>query len=139
LPPTRRAISVVWRSYGQDGDGYGIYAQRYNSTGAAQEGETAVNNYTTSNQTRRHGGDRLGRRLHRRLEKLSRGRQRYWSLRRWACSRSMIKKLLALGNKHERSWRGADPGHTISNCHLDGCGAILGSRRHLLAAILREL
>ena len=30
---------VSWSSYGQDGSGYGIYAQRYNAAGVAQGGE----------------------------------------------------------------------------------------------------
>jgi hypothetical protein len=39
---------VVWESYGQDGDHYGIYAQRFNSSGTAQGSEFAVNTATTS-------------------------------------------------------------------------------------------
>ncbi|MBI3469401.1 MAG: choice-of-anchor D domain-containing protein [Planctomycetes bacterium] len=34
---------VVWQSYFQDGDGYGVYAQRYNAAGATQGGEFRVN------------------------------------------------------------------------------------------------
>ncbi|MCX7399769.1 MAG: cadherin domain-containing protein [Planctomycetales bacterium] len=41
---------VTWSSYGQDGSGYGVYAQRYNAAGVAQGGEFRVNTYTTSNQ-----------------------------------------------------------------------------------------
>ncbi len=41
---------VVWQSQGEDGDGYGIYAQRYNSSGMAQGGEFRVNTYTAGNQ-----------------------------------------------------------------------------------------
>ncbi|NOT16423.1 MAG: hypothetical protein HOP21_12830, partial [Methylotenera sp.] len=41
---------VTWTSNGQDGDGYGIYAQRYDASGVAQGGEFQVNTYTTSNQ-----------------------------------------------------------------------------------------
>ena len=41
---------VAWQSYGQDGSGYGIYAQRYNSTGVAQGSEFRVNTYTTGIQ-----------------------------------------------------------------------------------------
>ena len=41
---------VTWNSYGQDGSGYGIYGQRYNSSGVAQGGEFQVNTYTTSFQ-----------------------------------------------------------------------------------------
>jgi len=41
---------VGWQSNNQDGDGYGVFAQRYASTGAPQGGEFRVNTYTTSNQ-----------------------------------------------------------------------------------------
>jgi hypothetical protein len=43
-------FTVVWLSGGQDGSDYGIYAQRYNSVGAAQSGEFRVNTYTTNGQ-----------------------------------------------------------------------------------------
>jgi len=41
---------AVWQSYGQDGAGYGVYAQRYSAAGVAQGGEFKVNTYTTGNQ-----------------------------------------------------------------------------------------
>jgi VCBS repeat-containing protein len=41
---------VVWQSDGQDGSGYGIYAQRYNAAGAAQGSEFRVNTHTTNRQ-----------------------------------------------------------------------------------------
>jgi hypothetical protein len=41
---------VSWMSDGQDGSGFGIYAQRYNNAGVAQGAEFRVNTYTTSNQ-----------------------------------------------------------------------------------------
>ncbi|HUQ69685.1 MAG TPA: hypothetical protein VM165_09190, partial [Planctomycetaceae bacterium] len=41
---------VIWSSFGQDGDVYGIYAQRYNAAGVAQGVEFRVNTYTTSYQ-----------------------------------------------------------------------------------------
>ncbi len=41
---------VVWESKGQDGSGYGIYGQRYNSGGVASGGEFQVNSYTESSQ-----------------------------------------------------------------------------------------
>ena len=41
---------VVWNSHYEDGSGYGVYAQRYNSTGAAQGSEFQVNTYTSGNQ-----------------------------------------------------------------------------------------
>ncbi|MEH2284126.1 MAG: cadherin-like domain-containing protein, partial [Nostoc sp.] len=42
---------ISWTSYGQDGSyDYGIYAQRYNSSGVAQGGEFQVNTTTSSNQ-----------------------------------------------------------------------------------------
>lgn len=41
---------VTWTSDGQDGNGYGIYAQRYNAAGVAQGSEFRVNTTTESNQ-----------------------------------------------------------------------------------------
>jgi len=41
---------VVWQSENQDGDGHGIYAQRYAAWGPAYGGEFQVNTYTTSGQ-----------------------------------------------------------------------------------------
>ncbi len=41
---------VVWQSYGQDGSGYGIYAQLYNASGTEMGSEFQVNTYTTGNQ-----------------------------------------------------------------------------------------
>jgi hypothetical protein len=41
---------VAWQSYRQDGEGYGVYAQRYNAAGLAQGSEFRVNNYTTNAQ-----------------------------------------------------------------------------------------
>ncbi len=41
---------VTWRSEGQDGSGSGIYAQRYNSAGAAVGAEFRVNSYTSNVQ-----------------------------------------------------------------------------------------
>ena len=41
---------VVWESFGQDGSGSGVYAQRYNAAGVAQGSEFLVNTYTTGYQ-----------------------------------------------------------------------------------------
>ncbi len=41
---------VTWHSLGQDGSSYGVYAQRYNAAGVAQESEFRVNTFTTDNQ-----------------------------------------------------------------------------------------
>jgi Ca2+-binding RTX toxin-like protein len=41
---------VTWSSYGQDGSGYGVYAQRYNAAGVAQGSEFLVNTATSYNQ-----------------------------------------------------------------------------------------
>ena len=41
---------VTWDSLGQDGNGFGIFARRYNSTGVAQGNDFQVNVYTTSDQ-----------------------------------------------------------------------------------------
>ncbi len=42
---------VVWTSDVQDGDGYGVYCQRFNSAGVAQGGEFRVNTTTASEQS----------------------------------------------------------------------------------------
>lgn len=42
---------VAWQSFFQDGDVYGIYAQRYNALGAPQGIEFRVNSYTPGTQT----------------------------------------------------------------------------------------
>jgi len=42
---------VSWDSYAQDGDGYGIYAQRVDETGGLQGSLFRVNTYTASSQT----------------------------------------------------------------------------------------
>ncbi|GAB1584220.1 hypothetical protein PPNSA23_41630 [Phyllobacterium phragmitis] len=42
---------VTWQSLGQDGSGYGIYQQRYDSSGAKIEGEKQVNTYTLNDQS----------------------------------------------------------------------------------------
>jgi hypothetical protein len=41
---------VVWESQSQDGNGRGVFAQRYDSAGAALGGEFQVNTYTTGYQ-----------------------------------------------------------------------------------------
>jgi hypothetical protein len=41
---------IAWSSNGADGDGNGIFAQRYDSAGTAVGGEFRVNSFTTSNQ-----------------------------------------------------------------------------------------
>ena len=42
---------VTWHSNGQDGSGYGIYAQRYSADGTAVAGEFQVNTYTSGAQS----------------------------------------------------------------------------------------
>jgi hypothetical protein len=44
-------LAVVWESYGQDGDRYGVYGRRYDSTGIPGP-EFRVNDYTTHHQDR---------------------------------------------------------------------------------------
>jgi hypothetical protein len=46
------AFVVVWLSNTQDGANYGVFAQRYDATGAALGAEFQVNTYTTDNQSR---------------------------------------------------------------------------------------
>ncbi len=41
---------IVWSSEGQDGDGYGIYAQRFDNYGNPLGSEFQVNSYTTGDQ-----------------------------------------------------------------------------------------
>ena len=41
---------ISWTSQNQDGDGYGIYAQRYDAAGAVVTAEFQVNTFTGSNQ-----------------------------------------------------------------------------------------
>ena len=41
---------IVWQSLAQDGDGYGIYAQRYTSSGVESGSEFLVNNTTSQHQ-----------------------------------------------------------------------------------------
>jgi hypothetical protein len=41
---------VVWQSRGQDGDGYGVFGQRYDAAGAPVGGEFRVSTYTTNDQ-----------------------------------------------------------------------------------------
>jgi hypothetical protein len=41
---------IVWRSYGQDGDGGGIYGQRFDSSGNKLGGEFQANTYTMDDQ-----------------------------------------------------------------------------------------
>ncbi len=42
---------VAWQSFDQDGDGWGVFSQRYNSAGVAQGNEFQVNTYTTDDQS----------------------------------------------------------------------------------------
>ncbi|HEV8269481.1 MAG TPA: hypothetical protein VGR00_14650, partial [Thermoanaerobaculia bacterium] len=43
-------FAVVWSSSNQDGDGLGVFAQRYGSAGAPLGSQFRVNSYTTGNQ-----------------------------------------------------------------------------------------
>ncbi|MEM8601159.1 MAG: T9SS type A sorting domain-containing protein [Bacteroidota bacterium] len=43
---------IAWASRGQDGDNYGVYAQRYTADGSTDGAEFRVNTYTTSTQGR---------------------------------------------------------------------------------------
>jgi hypothetical protein len=48
--PTGR-FTITWTSLAQDGDLFGVYAQRYTPNGAPSGGEFRVNTYTTSTQS----------------------------------------------------------------------------------------
>jgi hypothetical protein len=43
---------VVWRSTGQDGDGFGVFGQRYDAAGVPLGGDFRINTYTTDAQNR---------------------------------------------------------------------------------------
>jgi hypothetical protein len=45
------AFAVVWDSYGQDGSGWGVYAQRFNAAGQVQGSEFRVNTTTDQGQS----------------------------------------------------------------------------------------
>ncbi|MCP4394282.1 MAG: hypothetical protein GY804_08490, partial [Alphaproteobacteria bacterium] len=47
---TNGGFIITWESYGQDGDGYGIYAQEYGAFGNTVGEEFQVNTYTTNVQ-----------------------------------------------------------------------------------------
>ncbi len=49
--PSTGEFLMTWTSAGQDGSGTGIFAQRFNSSGAAQGTEFLVNTTTTGDQT----------------------------------------------------------------------------------------
>jgi|GEM_PF-1111909 len=49
--PNDGGYVVVWRSYTQDGDTYGIYGQRFDAKGAAVGAEFQVNSYTPGDQS----------------------------------------------------------------------------------------
>ena len=51
---------VTWQSLAQDGDGYGIFAQRYDVDGNTVGGEFQVNTYTTSAQAEVQVGSLAG-------------------------------------------------------------------------------
>lgn len=48
---TNGGYIVTWSSWPQDGNGSGIYAQRYNANGVAQDNEFRVNTYTADDQS----------------------------------------------------------------------------------------
>ena len=56
---------VAWTSTSQDGSGYGIYAQRYDSGGSPLGGEFRVNTLTSGSQAYPIGGNDSRRQLHR--------------------------------------------------------------------------
>jgi len=50
VPLNDGGFVVAWHSNGQDGDAFGIFAQRHDASGATMGSEFQVNNYTTSSQ-----------------------------------------------------------------------------------------
>jgi hypothetical protein len=47
---TNGDFAIVWTSHNQDGNGWGVYGQRYNASGAAVGGEFRVNTTTANDQ-----------------------------------------------------------------------------------------
>ncbi len=47
---TNGGFVVTWESLGQDGSSYGIYGQRYNASGVAQDGEFRISTQITKSQ-----------------------------------------------------------------------------------------
>src|SRR6185295_10271780 len=41
---------VAWTSFGQDGNGLGVFARRFDALGTPQGAELQINNYTTGDQ-----------------------------------------------------------------------------------------
>jgi hypothetical protein len=50
MDPGSGNFVITWSSHNQDGDGWGVYAQRYNAAGVAQGGEFQVNTTTAHDQ-----------------------------------------------------------------------------------------
>ncbi|ADV61466.1 VBCS repeat-containing protein [Isosphaera pallida ATCC 43644] len=48
MNPMTGDFVVVWQSFGQDGSGFGVYAQRFDASGNPVGGEFQVNTYTTN-------------------------------------------------------------------------------------------
>ena len=71
---------VTWTSDTQDGSGFGVYGQRYSSTGAAVGSEFQVNTTTFAQSVRLIRGGPIGRRLRRDLESYGQD-GRLWSVR----------------------------------------------------------
>ena len=52
---------VVWSSFGQDGDAYGVFGQRFDAAGGARGPEFPVNTHTASDEAHAHVvSDRIG-------------------------------------------------------------------------------
>src|SRR5260370_33549011 len=43
-------FTITWSSYGQDGSGWGVYAQQYTAAGVRSGTETLINTTTAGNQ-----------------------------------------------------------------------------------------
>ena len=71
---------IVWSSREQDGDGNGVYFQRYDSSGNRVGGETLVNTTTVDSQWGGGGGSPERRGICHHLEFLWPGRKRLWHL-----------------------------------------------------------
>ena len=72
---------VTWASKGQDGDGWGVYAQRFDASGDEARGRVPRQLRHRRGPGRRLGGDERPRRVRRRLVEQGPGRRRLGGLR----------------------------------------------------------
>jgi hypothetical protein len=92
---------VAWTSYGgQDGSGLGVYAQRYNATGAPVGGEIRVKHDDQPRPESLLGLDGFRRRLRRRLAELPGGREQRHLRPALHCRRRPRRRRVARQHDH---------------------------------------